>query len=72
MIVDIVVANLQIRAFEPDVKGQHFPMLNDDVGKVLFFNMTYSSRLNNRIFGNLRGKALKKAGLFQCRVNMAA
>ncbi|MGA9150212.1 MAG: hypothetical protein WBZ36_06525 [Candidatus Nitrosopolaris sp.] len=36
-------------------------MANDDLGRVVFFNMTYSNRLNNRIFGNLRGKALKKA-----------
>jgi hypothetical protein len=58
IIVDIDVANLQIRACKPAIQT---PMPNDDAGKMLFWNTVDADRLNKRQFGFLKGKALRKA-----------
>ena len=58
IIVDIDVANLQIRAAKPQIQT---PMPNDDVGKILFWNSVDLDRLNKREYGELKGKALRKA-----------
>ena len=58
IIVDIDVANLQIRAAKPQLQTI---MPNDDVGKMLFWNSVDLDRLNKRQYGELKGKALRKA-----------
>ena len=59
IIVDLDVWNCNIRAFKP--KDQYNPMPNDDVGKILFMETVSNSRLNDRQFGSLKGKAQRKA-----------
>jgi hypothetical protein len=59
IIVDIDVWNREIRAFKPE--DQATPMPNDDVGKMLFLNITPSECFNKRQFGSLKGNALTKA-----------
>ena len=57
--VDVTVSNLSFRAAKPD--NQKLPIPNDDIGKTIFFNTVDSDRLNKRVFGSLKGKALSEA-----------
>jgi hypothetical protein len=59
IIVDITVANCQIRAARP--KHQHIPMPTLEAEKFLFWNTVDLKRLNERDYGTLRGNALIKA-----------
>ncbi|SRR6266496_320571 len=61
IIVDITVANSQIRALKPSEQFQNMLMPTNDTEKILFWNTVNTDRLNNRIYGTLKGKALKKA-----------
>jgi hypothetical protein len=58
IIIDIDVQNCQIRAAKP-VIGIAMP--NDDVGKTIFFSTMPGARLNNRVYGHLKGRGLQKA-----------
>lgn len=59
IIVDLDVWNCQIRASKP--KNQSDPCPIDQIGKIRWFQNVKSPRLNNRIFGTLKGKALRLA-----------
>ena len=59
IVVDVVVANCQIRAAKPVDQSNFMP--NTDDAKVLWFELAPASRLNNRIYGTLKGRGLKKA-----------
>jgi len=58
IIVDINVANCQIRAYRPKIQ---IKMPNDDASKIMFWNTVQAERLNSRQPGHLRGRALQKA-----------
>ena len=60
MTVDVTVSNLSFRAAKPD--NQKLPIPNDDVGKAIFWNSSNNAdRLNHRVYGSLKCKALEKA-----------
>lgn len=59
IIVDINVANLQIRALKPDMQDLRMP--NQDPFKLIFWNSVHSDRLNKRKTGTLKGLALRNA-----------
>ena len=61
IIVDVTVANCQISAFKPSEQFQNMPMPTNDTEKILFWYTVNTNRLNNRIYGTLKGKALRKA-----------
>jgi hypothetical protein len=58
IIVDLDVWNCQIRVFKPEIQTR---MALSDVEKMLFWNNAPLDRLNNRIMGELKGAALRKA-----------
>lgn len=55
IIVDVTVANCQIRVEKPAQEYQNMPMPNTDVGKVIWFESGSlpPDRLNKRQFGHL-------------------
>jgi hypothetical protein len=60
IIVDITVANCQIRGAKPII--QNDPMPTFGVEKIVWWNTIRNiDRLNNRIYGTLKGNALKRA-----------
>jgi hypothetical protein len=59
IIVDVTVANCQIRAARP--KHQALPMPTLEAEKFLFWNTVDLKRLNDRVYGTLKGNALIKA-----------
>ena len=61
MIADIVVANCQIRAALPAAEFQHIPMPTNEVERIIWFETIHPERLNRRVYGKLKGRALKKA-----------
>jgi hypothetical protein len=60
IVVDVIVANCQIRALRPVFDSKN-AMPNSDAEKLVWRNTTDSDRLNRRILGSLSGNALKKA-----------
>lgn len=58
IVVDIDVWNCEIRAFKPRMQ---IAMPTDQVSKLVFWNTIPIERLNERTFGHLRGRALRKA-----------
>ncbi len=61
IIVDVTVADNQIRALKPKDEYQTMLMPNTDTEKLLWWNSVDPGRLNNRLYGTLKGQALKKA-----------
>jgi hypothetical protein len=61
IVVDITVANCQIRALKPKDEYQTMPMPNTDTEKLVWWNSVDPGRINNRLYGTLKGQALKKA-----------
>ena len=61
IVVDVTVANCQIRALKPKDEYQTMPMPNTDTEKLVWWNSVDPGRLNNRLYGTLKGQALKKA-----------
>ena len=60
IVVDVIVANCQIRALRPVFDSKN-AMPNSDAEKLVWLNTTDSDRLNRRVLGSLSGKALKNA-----------
>ena len=60
ILVDVIVANCQIRALRPVFDSKN-AMPNSGAEKLVWWNTTDSDRLNRRVLGSLSGKALKKA-----------
>jgi hypothetical protein len=61
IVVDVTVANCQIRALKPKDEYQTMLMPNTDTEKLVWWNSVDPGRLNNRLYGTLKGQALKKA-----------
>jgi len=58
IIVDVTVANCEIRAARPDIQS---PMPNTDSEKIAWWDSVSLERLNKRTWGHLKGRALQKA-----------
>ena len=61
IIVDINVANYTIRGTKPIGQFQNDPMPVNEVAKIIWLENVNPDRLNYRVYGELKGKALKKA-----------
>ena len=61
IIVDINVANYTIRGTKPIGQFQNDPMPVNAVAKIIWLENVNPDRLNYRVYGELKGKALKKA-----------
>jgi hypothetical protein len=61
MVYGFCVANCSIRAAKLAKEYQNMPMQTNEVEKVIWWNSVPSNRLNHRVYGRLKGKALTKA-----------